>query len=87
MNLQKSRHCTIERIFLRLKIGAARHANMLETDQAWDVFGKLEDCYFSQNPSTIAQEPITEGDGRTVVIRFVDCFNCGTLRKAASRGK
>ncbi|EIR1701241.1 ORF6N domain-containing protein, partial [Escherichia coli] len=28
--------------------GAARHAKMLETNQAWDVFEKLEDCYFSQ---------------------------------------
>jgi len=26
--------------------GAARHAKMLETDQAWDVFEKLEDAYF-----------------------------------------
>ena len=26
--------------------GAARHAKMLDTDQAWDVFGQLEDCYF-----------------------------------------
>lgn len=29
--------------------GAARHAKMLETDQAWDVFEKLEDFYFSQS--------------------------------------
>lgn len=28
--------------------GAARHAKMVETDQAWDVFEKLEDSYFSQ---------------------------------------
>ncbi|HAG6129386.1 TPA: phage antirepressor Ant [Escherichia coli] len=28
--------------------GAARHAKMLETDQAWEVFEKQEDCYFSQ---------------------------------------
>ncbi|EFS2092820.1 phage antirepressor Ant [Escherichia coli] len=28
--------------------GVARHAKMLETDQAWEVFEKLEDCYFSQ---------------------------------------
>ncbi|HAX7216727.1 TPA: ORF6N domain-containing protein [Escherichia coli] len=28
--------------------GAARHAKMLETDQAWDMFEKLEDCYFRQ---------------------------------------
>ncbi|EDR0110817.1 ORF6N domain-containing protein [Salmonella enterica] len=34
--------------------GAARHAKMLETDQAWEVFEKLEDCYFSQkNPSVL----------------------------------
>lgn len=30
--------------------GAARHAKMLETEQAWEVFEKLEDCYFSQRP-------------------------------------
>ncbi|EJD4870979.1 ORF6N domain-containing protein [Escherichia coli] len=28
--------------------GAARHAKMLETDRAWEVFEKLEDSYFSQ---------------------------------------
>ncbi|ETS31047.1 ORF6N domain-containing protein [Photorhabdus khanii NC19] len=28
--------------------GAARHAKMLETDQAWDVFEALEDFYFNQ---------------------------------------
>lgn len=36
--------------------GAARHAKMLETDQAWEVFEKLEDCYFSQKqPATTRQ--------------------------------
>ncbi|EDX9917141.1 ORF6N domain-containing protein, partial [Salmonella enterica] len=35
---------------------AARHAKMLETDQAWEVFEKLEDCYFSQTlPSPTRQ--------------------------------
>ncbi|MFW1807585.1 ORF6N domain-containing protein [Acinetobacter ursingii] len=28
--------------------GAARHAKMLDTDQAWDVFEQLEDCYFNR---------------------------------------
>ncbi|MGL5288829.1 MAG: ORF6N domain-containing protein, partial [Aeromonas sp.] len=28
--------------------GAARHAKMLETDQAWEVFERLEDFYFNQ---------------------------------------
>ena len=26
--------------------GAARHAKMLDTDEAWEVFERLEDCYF-----------------------------------------
>ncbi|MEF4271292.1 ORF6N domain-containing protein [Escherichia coli] len=29
--------------------GAARHAKMLETDQAWEVFEKLEDSYFNKH--------------------------------------
>lgn len=29
--------------------GAARHAKMLETDQAWEVFEKLEDFYFTRD--------------------------------------
>ncbi|EER5391527.1 ORF6N domain-containing protein [Escherichia coli] len=36
--------------------GAARHAKMLETDQAWDVFEKLEDCYFSQGKTTPTEQ-------------------------------
>jgi hypothetical protein len=28
--------------------GAARHAKMLDTDQAWDIFEQLEDCYFKR---------------------------------------
>lgn len=28
--------------------GAARHAKMLDTDQAWDIFEQLEDCYFNR---------------------------------------
>ncbi|HIB6427109.1 TPA: ORF6N domain-containing protein [Escherichia coli] len=36
--------------------GAARHAKMLETDQAWEVFEKLEDCYFSQGKTTQTEQ-------------------------------
>lgn len=28
--------------------GAARHAKILDTDQAWDIFEQLEDCYFKR---------------------------------------
>ncbi|MDQ9306273.1 ORF6N domain-containing protein, partial [Escherichia marmotae] len=43
--------------------GAARHAKMLETDQAWEVFEKLEDCYFSQKQPPAKQSSPTENDG------------------------
>ncbi|EAA3359229.1 ORF6N domain-containing protein [Salmonella enterica] len=44
----------VRSLILWTERGAARHAKMLETDQAWEVFEKLEDCYFSQkNPSVL----------------------------------
>ncbi len=42
----------VRSLILWTERGAARHAKMLETDQAWDVFEKLEDCYFSQGKTT-----------------------------------
>ncbi|MBK1695388.1 hypothetical protein CKO09_11665 [Chromatium weissei] len=36
----------IKALILWTERGAARHAKMLETDQAWNVFEKLEDAYF-----------------------------------------
>ncbi|EHK3002075.1 ORF6N domain-containing protein [Salmonella enterica subsp. enterica serovar Poona] len=51
----KDRHETIglvgknaRSLILWTERGAARHAKMLETDQAWEVFEKLEDNYFNQ---------------------------------------
>lgn len=38
----------VRSLILWTERGAARHAKMLETDQAWGVFEKLEDCYFRQ---------------------------------------
>lgn len=36
------------RLVLWTKRGAARHAKMLNTEKAWEVFEKLEDSYFAQ---------------------------------------
>ena len=44
--------------------GAARHAKMLDTDQAWDVFEKLEDCYFTKKP----QEQLALTNGQHYVV-------------------
>lgn len=35
-------------LYLWTKRGAARHAKMLNTEKAWEVFEKLEDSYFAQ---------------------------------------
>lgn len=35
-------------LYLWTKRGAARHAKMLNTDRAWDVFELLEDAYFNR---------------------------------------
>lgn len=39
--------------------GAARHAKILQTDQAWEVFEKLEDTYFERK-ETARPEPVPE---------------------------
>lgn len=46
----------VRSLILWTERGAARHAKMLETDQAWEVFEKLEDCYFSKNKSPSRNE-------------------------------
>ncbi|NWK74164.1 ORF6N domain-containing protein [Acinetobacter sp. SwsAc6] len=39
------------RLILWTERGAARHAKMLDTDHAWDVFERLEDSYFKPQQS------------------------------------
>lgn len=54
--------------------GAARHAKLLETDQAWEVFEKLEDSYFGQPITKSAPAQIREA---TSVFRA--CRSIGKL--------
>ena len=42
--------------------GAARHAKMLDTDKAWDVFELLEENYFSRRPAVT--EPVAPAPSR-----------------------
>lgn len=42
--------------------GAARHAKMLETDQAWDVFEQMEDAYFA---AVKTRAPVIDGHERS----------------------
>jgi len=38
--------------------GAARHAKMLDTEQAWEVFEKLEDAYFAPQPPALPDDTL-----------------------------
>ena len=44
----------VNSLLLWTERGAARHAKMLDTEQAWEVFEKLEDCYFSVKAAPVA---------------------------------
>ena len=46
----------VRSLILWTERGAARHAKMLETDQAREVFEKLEDCYFSQGKTAPTEQ-------------------------------
>lgn len=37
--------------------GAARHAKLLDTDKAWEVYEELEDCYFHAKAQAAPQQP------------------------------
>ncbi|MBB4268132.1 ORF6N domain-containing protein [Roseospira visakhapatnamensis] len=43
---------TVSALILWTQRGAARHAKMLETDAAWEVFEALEDSYFDRREGT-----------------------------------
>ena len=67
-------------IYLWTERGAARHAKMLSTDKAWDIFEELEDNYFNRNTSVavpaVKREPNprrSDGqfkDARVYVLEF-----------------
>ncbi|EBA9593148.1 ORF6N domain-containing protein [Salmonella enterica] len=64
----------VRSLILWTERGAARHAKMLETDQAWEVFEKLEDCYFGQKqPATTRQvEPAVDMLNIDILIQIRD---------------
>lgn len=65
--------------------GAARHAKMLETDHAWEVFEQLEDSYFNQAQKTLTTNAPYEPNGNQVYLPktegrfFVENKKDGTL--------
>lgn len=65
---------------LWLERGAARHAKLLQTDKAWDVFGKLEDAYFdaAANPLPSAAR-LRPADAREVRLQMAQAMKLAQL--------
>ncbi|WP_145548560.1 ORF6N domain-containing protein [Yersinia massiliensis] len=79
----------VSHLFLWTERGAARHAKMLETEQAWEVFEKLEDCYFSRLPLIAQPKPEVLADlvgtATTLTVRDGRRGKSQTTSKAAQR--
>lgn len=45
------------KVMLWTELGAGRHAKMLTTEKAWDVFEEMEDAYFVRAPRAVQNDP------------------------------
>ncbi|AVL75755.1 ORF6N domain-containing protein [Providencia rettgeri] len=61
----------VRSLILWTERGAARHAKMLDTDNAWDVFEALEDFYFAKKEDAPHK---TTTDDRAPLRNAVDCL-------------
>lgn len=61
----------VRSLILWTERGAARHAKMLDTDKAWDVFEALEDFYFTKKEDAKHK---TTTDDRAPLRNAVDCL-------------
>ncbi len=70
--------------------GAARHAKMLETEQAWEVFEKLEDFYFTKKAESISPPALSPIPPHSLKYRYaatVTIWDKLTNRKAIISGE
>lgn len=61
--------------------GAARHAKMLDTEKAWEVFEKLEDCYFGKKEPIygLKELPPPEPSAETLVAIKRRAWTCSQM--------
>ena len=60
------------RLILWTERGAARHAKMLSTDRAWDVFEQLEDVYFNSRAVASREVPQPAKQRLTLDLMFAE---------------
>ena len=72
-------------VLLWTERGAARHAKMLETDAAWNVFEKLEDAYFNRERLPEAAE--AQPNAPSMLRRYAELDVINSFAIAQSLGK
>lgn len=81
-------------LYLWTKQGAARHAKMLNTDKAWEVYEALEENYFTPkekpavaaaNPATVADDTISLEKKIDALLRGAELTNLDRLRNSLIR--
>ena len=73
-------HKKASQLILWLERGAARHAKLIQTDQAWEVFGKLEDAYFDAAANPLPSVPkLKPADPREIRLQMAQAMKLAQL--------
>ncbi|MFG1184327.1 ORF6N domain-containing protein [Xanthobacter aminoxidans] len=66
--------------------GALRHAKLLESPKAWEVFSKLEDTYFMVKSGVVLPAPSPAGDASAKEVRLTMAHNLKLMKMAGFEG-
>lgn len=73
-------------LILWTEAGALRHAKLLESAKAWEVFSKLEDTYFMVKSGTALPPPPTAGEMSAKEVRLTMSHNLKLMKMAGFDG-
>lgn len=66
-------------LILWLDRGAARHAKLIETDEAWEVFEKLEDAYFQMAAEGPTRDLVKPASSREIRLQMEQSLRLGAM--------
>lgn len=70
-------------LILWTELGSARHAKMLTTDKAWDVYEEMEETYFQHKSALMLEKPARPARARGAITRSQVAAGILLLRSAA----
>lgn len=73
-------------VILWAEPGALRHAKLLESPKAWEVFSKLEDTYFMVKSGAVLPPPPPAGDATAKEVRLTMSHNLKLMKMAGFEG-